>query len=72
MVGQALSGTSFGALAFEDGCGSRTIGGTILNIDSYSLVLAGIQSLTVWMIPALAGLVVVGVYLTQIRAKKKN
>ena len=65
LVGPALIGSSLGALAFEDGCGA--VGGTILEIDSYSLVLAGIQSMTIWMIPSLAGLAGAALYLAKFR-----
>ncbi len=66
-IGQALtSTTSLGALAFDDGCGGP-VGGTILDLDYNLLVLAGIQSMTVWMIPSIAGLAGAGVYLVKFR-----
>jgi len=46
------------------------VGGTLLPISSQSLFLAGIQSMTVWMIPAVVGLAGAGVYLVKFRANR--
>ena len=43
------------------------VAGELLPLDSTALFLAGIQSMTVWMIPAIAGLAGVGVYLVKFR-----
>jgi len=43
------------------------IGGELLPIDNTSLFLAGIQSMTVWMVPTVLGLVGAGVYLVKFR-----
>ncbi len=43
------------------------VGGELLPINTTALFLAGIQSMSVWMIPTLAGLAGAGVYLTKFR-----
>ena len=43
------------------------VAGELLPLDSTSLFLAGIQSMTVWMIPTVLGLAGVGVYLVKFR-----
>ena len=43
------------------------VAGQLLTLDSSALFLAGIQSMTVWMIPAVLGLAGVGVYLVKFR-----
>ena len=48
----------------------QIVGGTLLPISSQSLFLAGIQSMTVWMIPTVVGLVGAGVYLVKYKANK--
>jgi len=50
--------------SLED-CGP--IAGELLPLDSTALFLAGIQSMTVWMIPTVLGLAGVGVYLVKFR-----
>ncbi|MDH3677175.1 MAG: hypothetical protein OEQ12_02615 [Nitrosopumilus sp.] len=47
-----------------------TVAGELLSIDSTALFLAGIQSMTVWMVPAVAGLAGAGVYLVKYRAHR--
>jgi len=49
---------------------SSLVGGSLLPLDSSALFLAGIQSMTVWMIPTIAGLAGVGVYLVKYRANR--
>jgi len=46
---------------------NTNIAGELLPLDSTSLFLAGIQSMTVWMIPAVLGLAGAGVYLVKFR-----
>jgi len=48
-------------------CQPTQVAGELLPLDSTALFLAGIQSMTVWMIPAVAGLAGVGVYLVKFR-----
>jgi len=43
------------------------VAGQLLPLDSTALFLAGIQSMTVWMIPTVLGLAGVGVYLVKFR-----
>jgi len=46
------------------------VAGKLLPLDSTALFLAGIQSMTVWMIPTVLGLAGVGVYLVKYRANR--
>jgi len=56
-----------------DGCSAiceiefEEVAGELLPLDSTALFLAGIQSMTVWMIPTVLGLAGVGVYLVKFR-----
>jgi len=43
------------------------VAGELLPIDSSALMIAGLTSMTVWMVPAIAGLAGVGVYLVKFR-----
>jgi len=43
------------------------VGGELLPIDNTALLLAGMQSMTVWMIPTVLGLAGAGVYLVKFR-----
>jgi hypothetical protein len=43
------------------------VAGQLLPLDSTALFLAGIQSMTVWMIPTVLGLAGAGVYLVKFR-----
>ena len=45
----------------------QEVAGQLLPLDSTALFLAGIQSMTVWMIPTVLGLAGVGVYLVKFR-----
>jgi len=46
---------------------SHPVAGELLPLDSTALFLAGIQSMTVWMIPTVLGLAGAGVYLVKFR-----
>jgi len=46
------------------------VAGELLPIDSSALMIAGLTSMTVWMVPAVAGLAGVGVYLVKFRANR--
>ncbi len=50
-------------------CQERPVAGELLPTDSTALFLAGIQSMTVWMIPTVLGLAGAGVYLVKFRAR---
>ncbi len=43
------------------------VAGELLPLDSSALMIAGLTSMTVWMVPAIAGLAGVGVYLVKFR-----
>ena len=45
------------------------VAGELLPLDSTALFLAGIQSMTVWMIPTVLGLAGAGIYLVKFRAR---
>ncbi len=47
--------------------GEQKVAGELLPLDSTALFLAGIQSMTVWMVPTVLGLTGVGVYLVKFR-----
>ena len=47
----------------------QPVAGKLLPLDSTALLLAGIQSMTVWMIPTVLGLAGAGVYLVKYRAR---
>ena len=51
--------------------GGESIGGELLSIDSTALMLAGLQSSAVWMIPTLVGLAGAGFYLIKFRTTKE-
>jgi len=51
--------------------GDDTVGGSMLPIDTTALMLAGLQSSAIWMIPTLAGLAAAGFYLVKFRANKE-
>ncbi len=46
---------------------SLSVAGEIIPIDNSALFLAGIQSMTVWMVPTVLGLAGAGVYLVKYR-----
>jgi len=48
----------------------KQVAGELLPFDSSALMIAGLTSMTVWMVPAVAGLAGVGVYLIKSRANK--
>ena len=52
--------------------GDDPVGGEVLQFDNMALLIAGIQVNAIWMVPAVAGIASVGVYLTKLRANKKN
>jgi len=61
--GQMIDG--FDAIAFLPM--EQQVAGELLPLDSTALFLAGIQSMTVWMIPTVLGLAGAGVYLVKFR-----
>ena len=51
--------------------GQQTVGGEFLPIDSTALMLAGLQSSAIWMLPVLAGTVGVGAFYIKSRMNKE-
>jgi len=51
-------------------CQPTQVAGELIPLDSTALFLAGIQSMTVWMIPTVLGLAGAGVYLVKYRANR--
>ncbi len=47
----------------------RPVAGELLPIDSSALMIAGLTSMTVWMVPTILGLAGAGVYLVKYRAR---
>jgi len=47
------------------------VGGSMLPIDSTALMLAGLQSSAIWMLPVLAGIAGAGFYLVKFRTNKE-
>jgi len=62
---RVLAGSTF----VEDPIPCRVIGGSILEIDTTSLLLAGIQSSAIWMLPVLAGAAGAGFAAFKLRRK---
>ena len=50
-------------------CGTP-VAGEILSLDSSALVIVGLTSSVVWMIPTIAGLAGAGIYLAKFRANR--
>ena len=48
----------------------RPVAGELLSIDSSALVIGGLASSAVWMIPAVAGIAGAGIYLVKLRANR--
>jgi len=54
--------------ATEFGVSSTPIGGHLISVDTTALLLAGVQSISMWMIPVIVAGVVIGVFV--IKRKK--
>ena len=54
-------------LACEPPPPETPVAGELLPLDSTALMIAGLTSMTVWMVPAVVGLAGVGVYLVKFR-----
>jgi len=55
----------------EVGCPTeKPVAGELLSLDSSSLVVAGLTSSAVWMIPTVAGIAGAGLYLVKLRANR--
>ncbi len=53
-----------------DGCELVPVAGQLLSVDSSALVIGGLASSAIWMIPAVAGIAVAGVYLVKLRTNR--
>ena len=53
----------------ENGNG-EPVAGKLLPLDNSALMIAGLTSMTVWMVPTVLGLAGVGVYLVKFRANR--
>ena len=57
-----------GNVCMEEACEpAPPVAGELLPIDSSALMIAGLTSMTVWMVPTVLGLAGVGVYLVKFR-----
>ncbi|MDH3277043.1 MAG: hypothetical protein OEL77_03115 [Nitrosopumilus sp.] len=56
----------------ESGCAlpDKPVAGGLLSLDSSALVIGGLASSAVWMIPAVAGIAGAGLYLVKLRANR--
>jgi len=54
----------------ENGNGAQQVAGELLSLDTSALMIAGLTSMSVWMIPAVVGLAGAGVYLVKFRANR--
>lgn len=59
-----------GAAYFKIETHSSPVAGELLSLDSSALVVAGLASSAVWMIPAVAGIAGAGVYLVKLRTNR--
>jgi hypothetical protein len=53
------------------GGGEEQVAGELLSLDTSALVIAGLTSMSVWMVPAVASIAGVAVYLVKFRANKE-
>ena len=67
----APGGGVFDEVAFFLTGDSTLVGGELLPIDNTALVLAGIQTSAIWMLPVLAGVAGAGFYLVKFRMNKE-
>jgi len=51
--------------------GKQVVGGESLSIDNTALLLAGLQTSAIWMLPALAGIAGAGAYFVRTRMNKE-
>ncbi len=59
-------------LNFALACSESLVGGELLPIDTTALMLAGLQSSAIWMLPVLAGAAGAGAYYIKTRMNKDN
>jgi len=46
------------------------VGGELLSVNSSALIIAGLTSMSLWMIPTVAGIAGAGIYLVKFRANR--
>jgi len=66
--GNSFANFDFGFVTYFS---DKYVGGDMLPIDSTALMLAGLQSSAIWMLPALAGIAGVGAYFIRTRMTKE-
>jgi len=62
----ALDNFAFGG----EGCVAQAVAGELLPLDSTSLLIGGLTSMSLWMIPTVLGLAGAGIYLVKFRANR--
>jgi len=68
--GEVVEGIDFGnRLANGNGGNGEQVAGELLPLDTSALMIAGLTSMSVWMIPTVLGLAGAGVYLVKYRAR---
>ena len=55
----------------ENGNGAQTVAGELLPLDNTALFIGGLSSMSVFMIPSIAGIAGAAVYLVKFRANKE-
>jgi len=58
---------TIGGFAFIDTCTDVLVGGTYIPIDQSALLLAGVQSVSMWMIPVVIAGIGIGVFVIKRR-----
>ena len=54
----------------ENGNGAQPVAGELLPLDNSALLIGGLSSMSVWMVPTVLGLAGAGVYLVKYRANR--
>jgi len=65
-----ISPFKLGAAYFKIETHESTVAGELLSLDSSALVISGLTSSAVWMIPTLVGITGAGLYLVKLRANR--
>jgi len=62
--------TNLFAYAMNGACNEQVVAGELLSVDSSALMIAGLTSMSLWMIPTVLGLAGAGIYLVKFRANR--
>ena len=62
-----LASPFFGGAAYFKVVGQIPVGGTMIPLDTTALLLAGVQSISMWMIPVVAAGIVIGIFVIKRR-----